>query len=188
MRRAGLSNGWPQPITYLVYRQGLDEQTAQIFQQELAPIGLHLEIRLVNYPTFIALTHRRHEVAMSPGAWMEDFPDGATLLEPLFTTAAINDEDSNNTAFYSNKTLDDLLSKARSEMDEKKRATMYREADRIVTSDAPWAPVFTYRYFVVHQPYVRGYKPNVVWPEDVRETWLDRDAKEIEKRIGSILP
>jgi hypothetical protein len=35
---------------------------------------------------------------------------------------------------------------------------------------------------------VREYKPNVVWNEDVRETWLDRDAKEIEKRLGSVLP
>lgn len=188
MRRAGLPDGWPKPITYLVYRQGLDEQTAQVFQQQLAPLGLNLEIRLVNYPTFIALTHRRHEVAMSPGAWQEDFPDGATLLEPLFTTAAINDEDSNNTAFYSNKTLDDLLGKARVEMDTKKRAAMYREADAIVTSDAPWATVFSYRYYAVHQPYVRNYKPNVVFNEDVREVWLDRDAKTIERKLGSLLP
>jgi peptide/nickel transport system substrate-binding protein len=188
MRRAGLPNGWPKPITYLVYRQGLDEQTAQLYQQALAPLGLQIEIRLVNYPTFIALTHRRHEVALSPGAWQEDFPDGATLLEPLFTTAAINDEDSNNTSFYSNKTLDDLLAKARSEMDPKARASMYREADAIVTSDAPWAPIHSYRYFAVHQPYVRGYKPNVVWNEDVREVWIDRDVREIEKRLGSILP
>lgn len=184
MRRAGLPDGWPKPITYVVYRQGLDEQMAQIFQQELAKIGLRLEIRLVNYPTFIALTHRRHEVAMSPAGWQEDFPDAADYFEPLFTTSAINDEDSNNTSFYSNKALDELLSSARGEMDQTKRSSMYREADSIVCADAPWAPVFSYRFFAVHQPYVRGYHPNVVWNEDVREVWLDRAGQELEKHAG----
>lgn len=184
MRRAGLENGWPHPITYLVARQGLDEQLAQLFQQELAPIGLQIEIRLVNWPTYITLQHRRHEVALSPGAWQQDFPDAADFLEPLFTTNAINDEDSNNTSFYSNKTLDTLLADARGEMDEKKRASMYREADAILCADAPWANVFSYRYFVVHQPYVRNYVPHIVWNEDMRTTWLDRAGKELEKHAG----
>jgi ABC-type transport system substrate-binding protein len=191
MKRAGLEydpktgrGGWPNTITYVVYRQGLDEQTAQIFQQELAAIGLRIELKLVNTTTFSALTRRRHEAAMSPGAWSQDFPDPGDFIEPIFATSAINDEDSNNSSFYSNPTLDDLLSRARREMDPTARAKMYRDADAIVTGDAPWVSVFAYRFFSVHQPYVRGYAPHPVWNEDMRTVWLDRAGHEIEKHAG----
>jgi peptide/nickel transport system substrate-binding protein len=197
MKRAGLAydpktgqGGWPKVIPYVVYRQGLDEQVAQIFQQQLAAIGIRIELRLVNFPTFMALQRRRHEVAISPGAWAQDFPDPGDFLEPNFGTAAINDEDSNNISFYSNPALDDLLARARREMDAATRAKMYREADAIVTRDAPWVPVYAYRFFAVHQPYVRGYRPHAVWNEDMREAWIDRAGNALNKRaglLGSIL-
>ena len=93
MRKAGLPydpatgrGGWPEPIDYLVYDQGLLINTAQLLQQELAKIGLRIELRLVSWQTFLTLQRRQSGTAMSPGNWAMDYPDPSSFFEPLFTT------------------------------------------------------------------------------------------------------
>ncbi len=191
MKRAGYpydpktgKGGYPRTITYVVYKQGLFEATGQILQQQLARIGIHIELKIVSYPTYLSLTKRRHTVAMAPQAWLQDFPDESDFFEPLFASSAINDEDSNNGAFYSNPKLDALLKTARRELDPATRKKMYDQADAIVCEDAPWAMTLTYRSFGVHQPYVKGLVSHAVWPDFVREAWLDKAAKAVTARAG----
>jgi len=181
MRRAGFpydpatgKGGWPKPITYPVYKQGLYELSAQLLQQQLAKIGLRLEIKVVSFPTYLMMTKRRGTTAMAPAGWQQDYPDPNDFFEPIFTTSAINDEDSNNGAFYSNPRLDDLVVRGRRELDAAKRKAIYDEADAIVCSDAPWAMEYQYRYYGVHQPYVKGLRQSAVWPNYVRDVWLDK--------------
>lgn len=185
MARAGFpfdpktgTGGYPNAIPYVVYKQGLLELTGQLLQQQLAKIGLRVELRIVSYPTYLALARRRGMAAFAPEGWSPDYPDRSDFFDPLFSTSAIDDESSNNSSFYSNPTLDELLVRARRELDEKARRRMYDEADAIVCNDAPWAFTVAYRGFSVNQPYVRGVKPNAVWSGDYRRIWLDRlDAK-----------
>jgi peptide/nickel transport system substrate-binding protein len=176
--------GWPQPIPYVAYKQGLYELTAQLVQQELAKIGLRLELKIVSYPTYLAMTHRRGRVAMAPQGWSQDFPDAADFFDPLFASKSINEEDSSNTSFYVSPKLDALLDEARGELDPGKRRTLYRDADALVCADAPWAFTTTYRFYAVHQPYVRGYAPHPVWPEHHVRTWLDRAGTAVASRSG----
>ena len=181
MRRAGYpydpatgQGGWPEPIPYLVYKQGLPEFTAQVLAQQLAKIGLRLEIRVVNYPTFLAIRGRRRQSPMGPGFWQQDYPEALTFLEPLFHSKSINDEDSNNWSFYANPRLDALLDGARRELDEGRRKRLYAEAQQIVCDDAPWAFTHSYRWYTQRQPYVRDYRPHPMWTYDLSRTWLDR--------------
>jgi ABC-type transport system substrate-binding protein len=183
MRRAGYpydperkTGGWPAPIPYLVYRQGLQEFTAQVLAQQLERIGLRLEIRVVNYPTFLALRGRRKGAAFGPGFWLQDFPDGMSFLEPLFHTKSIANDDSNNASFYSNPRFDELVNQARRELDDERRKTLYTEAQRILVNDAPWAFTATWQHFVQRQPYVRGHRLHPMWNHDIARTWLDRAA------------
>jgi ABC-type transport system substrate-binding protein len=171
--------GFPATIPYVVYKQGLYEFTGQAIEQDLAKIGLRLEIRMLSYPTFLSISRRRGKSPISPQAWTQDYPDANDFLEPLFTSGAINDEDSNNPAFYKNPYLDGLLARARHEVDPMARKRIYKEATRIVCDDAPWAFTTTYRFYDVHQPYVRGFHLHPVWQNDVASVWLDRAAARI---------
>ena len=106
MRKAGYpydpatnTGGYPHVIPYLVYKQGLQEYMGQVLAQQLERVGLRLEIRVVNYPTFMALRGRRKGSAFGPGFWIQDYPDALAFLEPMFTTKAISEEDSNNWSF-----------------------------------------------------------------------------------------
>lgn len=189
MKKAGLAfdpqtgkGGWPHPVPYLVYKQGLSEGTAQVLAQQLARIGLRLEIRIVNYPTFMAIRGRRKQSAMSPGFWQQDFPDALSFLEPLWSSHAINDEDSNNCAFYKNPRYDELVDRARREPTPERRKRLTSEAQAILVDEAPWAFTYGYRFYVQQQPYVRENPPHPVWSAELSRTWLDRAAGPVAAR------
>jgi ABC-type transport system substrate-binding protein len=174
--------GYPHPIAYYTYRQGTGEKTAQVLQQELAKIGLKLDIRMVNYPTFLALSQRRKSAQMTAPSYSMDYPDPSDFFEPLFSTGAINNETSNNYAFYSNPRLDELLDRAREELEQSKRFALYDEANRIVCDDAPWAFTSVFRFYAQWQPYVHGLRTHAVWSQYVLDTWLDRRSSSVASR------
>jgi peptide/nickel transport system substrate-binding protein len=188
MRRAGYPKGYGPTIPYLVYNQGTAEYSAQVIQQQLSKIGLKTDIRVVSYPTFLALTHRRRKVPLAPVEWTLDYPDALDFLEPLFGSKEINEEDSSNTAFYRNPRFDDLTARARAELEPKRRQALYDEANRLVCDEAPWAFTYTYRWYSAWQPYVRNYKVHAVWTNYVRDVWLDRAVSGAREVLGGFLP
>jgi ABC-type transport system substrate-binding protein len=195
MRRAGYpfdpatgKGGWPSPIVYPLYDQGLLAYTAQLLQQDLARIGLRLELELVTYPTFLALQQRPDGAAMSQANWEMDYADPSALFDPLFSTASIGEGGSYNTARYSNPRFDDLVGRARRESDPAVRRAMYREADEILCDEAPWAFAYGYHRYEVRQPYVRGFAAKAVWSKDVSGAWMDRARRGLERALGAVLP
>lgn len=181
MKRAGYAydpvtkqGGYPYPITYTAYKQGFSEFSAQSVQQDLAKIGIRLEIKIVSFATYLSTTHRRGGAAISPQGWSQDYPDAADFYESLFTSKAINDEDTGNTSFYKNPELDDVLARADQEMEPKERQRLFDRADVILRDDAPWAFTHSYRWFNVHQPYVHALRPHATWVWDMQNSWLDR--------------
>jgi ABC-type oligopeptide transport system substrate-binding subunit len=119
---------------------------------------------------------------MAPAAWSQDFPDASDFFDSLFASNQINDEDSNNGSFYSNPHLDDLLVQGRRELDPAARKRIYDEADHIICSEAPWAVEYQYRFYGVHQPYVKQLRWNKVWSNYVRDVWLDKPRAHAARR------
>lgn len=189
MKRAGYpydpvtkTGGWPHVIPYVVYNKGLYEFTGQVLAQQLEKIGLRLELRVVNYPTFMALRGRRNASPFGPGSWMQDFPDALAFLEPIFHSKSISEEDANNWSFYSNPRFDDLVDRAHRELDDERRKKLYTEAQQILIEDAPWAFTLNFRYYTQRQGYVRDHRTHAVWVHDISRTWLDRAAGSIAGR------
>lgn len=189
MRRAGYpydpatkTGGWPHVVPFVVYKQGLQEFTAQVLAQQLEKIGIRLELRVVNYPTFMALRGRRKTSAFGPGFWHQDFPDALSFLDPIFHSRSISDESSNNWSFYSNPRFDDLVDRAHKELDDERRKKLYTEAQQILVDDAPWAFTLNFRFYTQRQGYVRGHHTHPMWIHDVTRAWLDRAAGPIAGR------
>jgi ABC-type transport system substrate-binding protein len=201
MRRAGYpydpatgQGGWPAVVPYVAFKQGLQEFTAQVLQQQLAKIGIRIEIRLTNYPTFMALRGRRKASAFGPGTWTEDFPDAISFLEPLFHSRSIADEDSNNWSFYANPRFDELVDRAKQELDEGRRKKLYDEAQAILIDDAPWAFTENFRWYIQRQPYLKGHRVHPMWMHELTHAWIDRAAGPVARRalfgpnaLGSLL-
>jgi ABC-type transport system substrate-binding protein len=179
--------GWPAPIVYDLARPSLQELTAMSMQQDLAKIGLRVQLRISSLPTLYSLTHRRGKSQMSPQGWEEDFPDPSNFLEPLFSSKSIGEEDTLNYAFYRNAAVDDALARARSERDPAARARLYEQTERVICDEAPWAFEFAYRFFQAHQPYVRNLHGHPVWIADVTDVWLDRERDAVARKEAPLL-
>jgi ABC-type transport system substrate-binding protein len=180
MRRAGYPydpatgrGGWPHPVVYPLYDKGLLAATAQLLQQDLARIGLRLELRLMSWQAFLTLQERPGAAAISQANWEMDYPDPSSFFDPLFTTNSIPPS-GYNTAFYSNPHFDDLVARAQRETSPDRRSDLYREASAILCQDAPWAFAYAYHDFYVRQPYVRGFPTHPTWRLDLTRVWIDR--------------
>jgi ABC-type transport system substrate-binding protein len=183
MRRAGYpydpvtkKGGYPQPIPYYVYKAGLFESMGQVLKQQLEQIGIIIDLRLVNYPTFLAIRGRRGQAAFGAGFWQQDYPDAGSFLEPMFHSRSINDELSNNWSFYKNPRVDVLLDDARRELEPARRLRLYTEAQTIICDEAPWAISEFYRWYSQRQPYVREWKAHPMWVHELSRTWIDRPS------------
>ncbi len=191
MRRAGYPfdpetgrGGYPHRIEYLAYRPGYSEYSAQVLQQQLARIGLRIDIRLVSFATHLTLSQRRGKTQMSTQAWSLDYPDAHNFYESLFSSRMISDEHCSNAAFYKNGELDDLLDKARQELDPAVRQAIYDRAQVIVRDDAPWAMTHSNRWYVTRQPYVKDLELHPTWVYSLRRTWFDRAKGALAARAG----
>ncbi len=176
--------GYPKAIPYLAYKPGFSEASAQVLQQQLARIGLRLDIRVVSFATYLTLSQRRGRIAMSPQGWNLDYPDALDFYEALFSSRIIADENCSNAAFYKNPELDAIIATAREELDATARQKLYDRAQAIVRDDAPWAMTHGYTWYVVHQPYVKELPVHPTWVFETRSAWLDRAKSGLARRAG----
>ena len=177
--------GWPEPIDYLTIPDTGDQQCAEIWQQQLARVGLRIRLKLVTYASFLAESQRRRAAAMGRAGWSADYPDPGDFFEPTLSGAAIQDEGSDNVSFFSNAELNGVLARAHGEPDRARRDALYLRAEEIIRDEAPWIPTYGTRSYELWQPYVHGYAPHPVLRQRFADVWIDRgDAP----RLAQVLP
>lgn len=80
--------------------------------------------------------------------WFGDYGDPTTFLDINYST------DGNNDRAYNNPAYDDLLDRARTELDSEKRMALLSEAERIlVEDDLPLVPIFHYATIYMFDPH-----------------------------------
>jgi ABC-type dipeptide/oligopeptide/nickel transport system permease subunit/ABC-type transport system substrate-binding protein len=169
--------GLPEPLEYLTIPDTFEQSAAEIFQQQLATIGIRLELRLVSFPAWLALTSRRGAAQAGWRAWQADYPDPSNFFESLFTTASIRDDGSQNVSFFSHRELDDVVQAAHRETDRTQRMALYQRAEEIVRDEAPWVPVYSYRTLHLWQARVQGYAPHPIEPLALHGLWLAEESR-----------
>jgi ABC-type transport system substrate-binding protein len=169
--------GYPDEIPYLAIIDSFAQQAGEILQQDLGRIGIRIRLQIVGFPTLLAKVSRRKTVPFGWTGWHADFPDPSTFFEPILTTKAIQEEESQNSAFFSHPELDRVTDQARRETDPKRRLALYRRAEEIAAEEAPWIVAYAYRYFELWHPYVHGYRPHPALSQNVREMWFDLEQR-----------
>lgn len=168
---AGVPEGTRVPIAYIESRP-IDKRVVQNIQQDLAAVGLVVELRGMSYPAFEVRARTRRSEAMAVWGWVQDYPDPSTFLDTLFNGALITDTDCNNIAFYRHGGVDRLLREAAGTSEIAARLRLYREVERQVMTDAPWVPLFHERYALIQHPRVRGFAPHPVWLWRLDQIWI----------------
>ncbi len=169
--------GYPGVVDYLAVPDSLEQGAAEVFQQQLARVGIRVRLRLVSYATYLAEVSRRGAAPMGWVGWGADFPDPSNFFEPTLSSQAIRDEGSQNYAFFRDAAFDRELAAGRAEQDQGRRFAHYARAEAIVRDLAPWVPTYTSRVFELWHPYVRGYARSAVVSPRFNDVWIDREAR-----------
>ncbi|HKW10815.1 MAG TPA: ABC transporter substrate-binding protein [Gemmatimonadaceae bacterium] len=111
---------------------------------------------------------RKGETDMILKDWYADYPDAENFLYPLLYSG--NKGSGGNVSFYSNAHFDSTVIAARHELNDAKRASLLRQADSIAFVEAPMMFLYFYNELYAVQPWVRGFKPPVIFNG---QRWLD---------------
>jgi len=114
-------------------------------------LGADVEIEQVESATFLS-DLKKHKYQMFALGWIADYPDPENFLDILF-----HSKSPSNNMQYANPAVDRLLEQARTERDTSTRVKLYRQAEEMIVSDAPWIPLTHPQGYVLVKPYVEGF-------------------------------
>ncbi|HUP46021.1 MAG TPA: ABC transporter substrate-binding protein [Thermoanaerobaculia bacterium] len=106
------------------------------------------------------------------GNWYADFPDSDNFFFIFFhshseAVAGLN---------FHRPEIDSQIETARKSNDVEDRAAIYHRLDEMVVKEAPIAPLFHERLFVLHKPQVRGVRTSLVTPPvRYHDVWLEEE-------------
>lgn len=146
----------------------VNQKVAEIVQEQLRAVGIRLKL-----------------VGMEPGAYMNDLVNGSTQMFRFGWGADYPDPDSflyslyhsgeignNNLNFYSNPAVDELLEKARGELDAEKRGELYRRIETKLLADMPAVYLYSGVETDLLTPRVRGLTINKLDLKPMNRVWL----------------
>ncbi len=136
--------GFPQGFKIMYNTDAGHEFVAQQIQQDWDKI-LGVKFALEGVEKNKAMEMRRgHDFAVSRGGWYGDYRDPTTFLEQFLTG------DGHNDAAWSNARFDELYHQAVAETDPVKRLALLREAETIMLTEAPIAPIYQYLHLDIY--------------------------------------
>ena len=144
---------------------------AQSIQQDLALVGLQIEIKPVAWGPFLEAIRQPHTVQAFLTAWEADFPDPENFLAVLLGR---DQWESNNDSFYYNGDFQNLIDRAGDQTDLKLRYQLYDEAEKVVVADAPWAFLYYPVTYAITQPWIHEYTLNPMRPTRFEKVWISK--------------
>ncbi len=137
---------------------------AELFQANLAALGMRLEIELTDFATYVGIafgdlpTDERPN--FFPAFWQPDYNDAWSQLWPQTSCDAWQ---TGNVGHYCNQRVEQLLAQARTAPDDVRYQAALSEIQQIVTRDDPAAIYFAQpQWLTVLRRDIGGFAPNLV--------------------------
>lgn len=165
LREAGHASGLRFSLLYNAH-WGFLSELAQAIKTDLGKIGVTVDlVQMPGWKELVAETRKGIGDAFTY-IWYSLFTDPEIFLLPNFQTGSVD-----NLTRYSNRRVDSLLTQAQAPMEPSARLKLYRQAQRIITEDAPIVPLF-------HEVRVSGYTTRVTGLElNLHSLPIDRFAQ-----------
>ena len=148
-----------------------DPQIGASIQQDLAAIGIRVQIVSQEFATFLDTIETPHKAPIGWVGWFQDYPDPSDFIDPILSCASAV-KGGANAALYCNKTVDQMAAAARGEPDPAKRIAAYTQIQSTIMADAPWAPFRHQEWYTLTSKRVGGFEIHPVWQYDVRSLYL----------------
>jgi ABC-type transport system substrate-binding protein len=163
MAEAGVTSFSTQVFTDT---QELSKATAESIIQDLAEIGITVELVQQDFDVLLGTIQTPHAAPLVYIGWFQDFPDASDFYDPILTCATAV-KGGTNTAWYCNEANDTLAAEARREPDQEKRNLMYRQLQNQVMADVPWVPTTFPEIVYLQSKRVQGSSFHPVWQYDL---------------------
>ncbi|KKN32431.1 hypothetical protein LCGC14_0813890 [marine sediment metagenome] len=109
----------------------------EVIKQQLGKVGIEVELRNRDYPTFVRAIHNEYDFQMS-SSWYIGMADPTLGVQRNTWSKMINpDVPFGNSSQYSNPEVDALWEAAQTEADPAKRNEIFHQLQRILTEDSP---------------------------------------------------
>ena len=145
--------GYPDGFTARIALNS-DERSrvAQVLQAQFAPIGINLEIDLMEWGAYLDhISQKSHEMFIL--GWSASYdPDGT--VNALFHTDSGGP--TGNRAWYSNPEVDALIQKGRSTIAWEEREPIYKQIQRQLMEDCVFIPIFSKETVVALDKNLKG--------------------------------
>ena len=105
--------------------------------------------------------------------WQADYPSAGAVLQPLFRSDAIGED---NLMRFRDGEVDELLDQARTTLDPAARQELYGQAEERILQLAPVAPIFFYRQNRVIAEDVEDLRINPLGTVDLVSAWKREPA------------
>ena len=158
LAKAGFSNGfktelWTLPVSRPYIPNG--KKLGELVQADLAKVGIRVKLVTYDWPTYLAKA-RKGEHQMIQLGWTGDNGDPDNFLSVLLGCAAI--EAGSNVARWCDKDFAQLIDRAKSTINIKKRTEFYLQAQKIFKTQVPWVTVAHSKVFRAMATSVKGYE------------------------------
>ncbi len=145
---------------------GADSASAELFQANLAEIGIALNIEKLDQSTFVGLfygdTPAEERPAFMRWSWWPDYNDAWNVLQPTTACDAWGSLGSNG-GFYCNEEFDKLLAEAKDASTLEIYADVLKTAQEIVgVQDPPVISVAQPKWTTVYNKAVQGFQFNAI--------------------------
>ncbi len=173
---AGYPNGFETTL-WSAYNDGTSVKVVQFLQQQLAQVGIKASIEVLESAQRVQRVSQVQKpedakVRLLYAGWSSSTGEADWALRPLLSTAAFPPV-MNNTAYYSNKTVDSDIMRALTTTSRDEKTALYKNAQETIWKDAPWAFLVT-----ANNVYVRSKNLSGVYVQPDTSFWFgDIDLK-----------
>ncbi|MGE0528116.1 MAG: ABC transporter substrate-binding protein [Bdellovibrionales bacterium] len=166
LKKAGYPKGfeaelWTLPVSRPYNPNG--KKMGELMQADLARVGIRVKLVSYDWPTYLA-KGRKGEHQMLQLGWTTDNGDPDNFLGTLLSCAAV--EGGGNFSRWCNKQYDQVITKAKTVSDVKKRIPEYHKAQEIFKQQVPWVTLAHATVFRGLAKNVEGYKISPLGTED----------------------
>jgi peptide/nickel transport system substrate-binding protein len=135
-----------------------DKQVSEAVQAYLQDIGVKVELRTYDWPTYVAgllkpIAESELEVFLL--GWGPLILDADMGLYGQFT-CEVNPPKGLGAAFYCNPEYDKIMKASREEQDPQKRLALLKQASEIVWDDAPWLWLHVEKFVIAYSSKIKG--------------------------------
>lgn len=109
----------------------------EYLKQALSRVGIEVELRNRDYPTFVRQVHNEYDFHMT-SSWYVGMADPTLGVQRQYWSKNIKQSVAfNNVTRYSNPEVDKLWEAAQTEIDPQKRAKLFHDMQRLIVEDSP---------------------------------------------------